>query len=86
MRSTIILVIFGVASCAAFMVFGGNYAIRFATIFAMYATLALSWNFIGGFAGYPSFATAAFFGLGSYASAIVQSSGIPMVVAWCLEG
>jgi len=86
MRSTIILLIVGAASFAAFMSLGGNYAIRFATIFAMYATLALSWNFIGGFAGYPSFATAAFFGLGSYASAIVQTSGTPMVFAWVVGG
>jgi branched-chain amino acid transport system permease protein len=85
MRTTIILVV-GAALFAAFVILGGNYAIRFATIFAMYATLALSWNFIGGFAGYPSFATAAFFGLGSYASAIAQSSGIPMLVAWPFGG
>ena len=65
----------GAALFAALLLLGGNYAIRFATIFAMYATLALSWNFIGGLAGYPSFATAAFFGLGSYASAILQSQG-----------
>src|SRR3974390_197340 len=65
---------------------GGNYALRLATIFAMYATLALSWNIIGGLAGYPSFATAAFFGLGTYASAILQSSGMPMLVAWPLGG
>ncbi len=84
MRDAIILAAVAVA-LAASLWFGGNYALRFATIFAMYATLALSWNFIGA-AGYPSFATAAFFGLGSYASAILQSSGLPILVAWPLGG
>jgi branched-chain amino acid transport system permease protein len=75
-----------VAAFFTVLVLGGNYALRLATIFAMYATLALSWNIIGGLAGYPSFATAAFFGLGTYASAILQSSGTPMLVAWPLGG
>ena len=41
-----------------------------------------SWNVIGGLAGYPSFATAAFFGLGSYVGALAQKAGVPMVLAW----
>lgn len=84
MRTIVILAI--VAAFFAGLIFGGNYALRLATIFAMYATLALSWNIIGGLAGYPSFATAAFFGLGTYASAILQSSGMPMLLAWPLGG
>jgi len=35
----------------------------------------VAWNFIGGLAGYPSFATAAFFGLGAYASGVLQTKG-----------
>jgi len=84
MRTIFILAI--VAAFFTALIFGGNYALRLATIFAMYATLALSWNIIGGLAGYPSFATAAFFGLGTYASAILQSSGMPMLLAWPLGG
>jgi branched-chain amino acid transport system permease protein len=84
MRTIVILAI--VATFFAALIFGGNYVLRLATIFAMYATLALSWNIIGGLAGYPSFATAAFFGLGTYASAILQSSGMPMLLAWPLGG
>jgi len=42
-----------------------NYIVKIATFLAMYAAIALSWNFIGGFAGYPSFATGAFIGLGA---------------------
>ena len=40
--------------------------------------MTLSWNFIGGFTGYPSFSTAAFFGLGCYAGALSQRAGVPM--------
>ena len=53
-----------------------------ALVIAMFTALTLSWNFIGGFAGYPSFSTAAFFGLGCYAGALSQRSGVPMVLAW----
>ncbi|WP_439588729.1 branched-chain amino acid ABC transporter permease [Hydrogenophaga sp.] len=59
-----------------------NYLLRVATTMLMYMTLAMAWNFIGGFAGYPSFATAAFFGLGAYAGAIAQSNGMPAIAAW----
>jgi branched-chain amino acid transport system permease protein len=52
----------------------------------MYAVMAQSWNFIGGLAGYPSFATAAFFGLGAYASAILQGQGAPMLLSWASGG
>lgn len=61
-----------------------NYIVKISTFLAMYAVIALSWNFIGGYAGYPSFATAAFVGLGSYAGAILQNAGYPMVVAWLM--
>ena len=59
-----------------------NYVVRLAIVIAMYTALTLSWNFIGGFAGYPSFSTAAFFGLGCYAGALPQNAGVPMVLAW----
>jgi branched-chain amino acid transport system permease protein len=60
---------------AAAAPFGGDYALRLATTAAMYAALALSWNLVGGLAGYPSFATAAFFGTGAYAGALAQGAG-----------
>jgi branched-chain amino acid transport system permease protein len=53
-----------------------NYAMRLATTVMMYAVLAWSWNFIGGFAGYPSFGIAAFFGFGAYAGAILLSGKV----------
>jgi branched-chain amino acid transport system permease protein len=52
----------------------------------MYSSLALGWNFIGGFAGYPSFATAAFFGLGAYCGGVLQTRGVPMIAAWLVAG
>src|SRR5690242_19414376 len=61
-----------------------NYVVHLAITIAMYTTLALSWNFIGGFAGYPSFATAAFFGIGCYAGALLRIAGLPSVIAWLL--
>jgi branched-chain amino acid transport system permease protein len=63
-----------------------NYWLRIATTVCMYAVMAQSWNFIGGLAGYPSFATAAFFGLGAYTSAILQNNGAPMLFGWGCAG
>jgi branched-chain amino acid transport system permease protein len=71
-----------IACALALGAFGGAYALKLATIFAMYATLATSWNIVGGMAGYPSFATAAFFGFGAYAGGIAQTAGVPMVLSW----
>jgi branched-chain amino acid transport system permease protein len=65
---------------------GNNYLLRIATTVCMYAVMAQSWNFIGGLAGYPSFATAAFFGLGAYTSAILQNHGAPLMFAWGCAG
>ncbi|MFC3226455.1 branched-chain amino acid ABC transporter permease [Marinibaculum pumilum] len=61
-----------------------NYTVRIAITIAMFSAMALSWNFIGGFTGYPSFSTAAFFGLGCYAGALAQRNGVPAVLAWAL--
>jgi branched-chain amino acid transport system permease protein len=85
MRSWLILVVVG-ALMATLPFAGNNYLLRLATITCMYAVLAQSWNFIGGLAGYPSFATAAFFGLGAYASAILQVNGVPAFTAWGCAG
>jgi len=74
----------GIVALAAIALgaFGSGYALKLATVLAMYATLASSWNLIGGMAGYPSFATAAFFGFGAYAGALTQAAGLPMPLAW----
>lgn len=69
---------------AATPLLGDNYTVRIAITIAMFSAMALSWNFIGGFTGYPSFSTAAFFGIGCYVGALAQRNGIPLVVAWTL--
>jgi branched-chain amino acid transport system permease protein len=71
---------------AALPLLGDNYLLRLATTMCMYVVMAQSWNFIGGLAGYPSFATAAFFGLGAYTSAILQIHGFPMMLGWGMAG
>jgi branched-chain amino acid transport system permease protein len=80
----LLLLLAAVALLAAAPLVGGNYVLRIGTIMLMYVALALSWNFIGGFAGYPSFATAAFFGLGAYAAAVARTGGVPEMFAWVL--
>jgi branched-chain amino acid transport system permease protein len=70
-----------IACVASLPLSGGAYALRIGTIACMYAIFALSWNIVGGFAGYPSFATAAFFGFGAYATAILLNKGVPLSVA-----
>lgn len=70
-----------VACLAALPLFGGAYALRLGTMACMYAVLALSWNVVGGFAGYPSFATAAFFGFGAYVTGVLLNAGVALTVA-----
>lgn len=80
------IIIFGIWCVALFTtpIWADNYITRIAITMAMFSAMALSWNFIGGFAGYPSFATAAFFGIGCYVGAIAQRADVPMVAAWFL--
>ena len=66
---------------ASLPLFGGAYALRLGTIACMYSILALSWTVVGGFAGYPSFATAAFFGFGAYATGVLLNLGLPLFAA-----
>ena len=70
-----------IACVASLPLFGGAYALRIGTMACMYAVFALSWNVVGGFAGYPSFATAAFFGLGAYTSGILLNKGLPLLAS-----
>ncbi len=69
------------ACVAALPLFGGAYALRLGTVACMYAILALSWNVVGGFAGYPSFATAAFFGFGAYMAGVLLNDGLPLLAS-----
>ncbi len=84
MSSTLRYLLFAawMLALASTPLWAGNYVVRLAIIIAIYSALTMSWNFIGGFTGYPSFSTAAFFGLGCYAGALSQISGLPIVLAW----
>lgn len=66
----------GVLAFAAIPFFRENDAVRKWMDILMIAILAVSWNFIGGLTGYPSFAPAAFFGLGAYVTAIFMNAGV----------
>jgi branched-chain amino acid transport system permease protein len=73
------------ASLAAVVALGvtaNNYILQAGTTLAMSIVLALAWNLVGGYMGYPSFGTAALFGLGAYAGGIAQTSGAPIALAW----
>jgi branched-chain amino acid transport system permease protein len=52
------------------------------TVF-LYVTLASSWNFIGGFAGYLSFGHVAFFGIGAYVTALMMK-GLELSPIWTI--
>ncbi|MBS0518039.1 MAG: branched-chain amino acid ABC transporter permease [Proteobacteria bacterium] len=79
-RSSIALAVL-LAVLALLPLVGGAYALRLGTIACMYAVFALSWNIVGGFLGYPSFATAAFFGFGAYATGVLMTLGVPLPLA-----
>lgn len=73
------------AVAGAVVVFGfyaNNYLLQAGTTLAMSAVLCLAWNIVGGFMGYPSFGTAAFFGVGAYIAAILQNADVPLPLAW----
>lgn len=52
-RTNIALLVL-IACVATLPLFGDAYALRLGTMACMYAIFALSWNIVGGFAGYPS--------------------------------
>ena len=53
-------------------VFPSSFMVNFGVLALFYAFIGQSWNISGGFAGQLSFGHVAFFGVGAYASAIVQ--------------
>lgn len=54
------------------LVFRSNFAINLGVLVLFFALLGQSWNIAGGFAGQLSFGHAVFFGVGAYASSILQ--------------
>lgn len=51
-----------------------SYVVQVGTFFLMFASLTVSWNLIAGYQGSFSFAHAAFYGFGGYASALAAMS------------
>lgn len=76
------LILLAVGGVIAFGFSANNYLLQAGTTLALSAVLCLAWNVVGGFMGYPSFATAAFFGLGAYIGGILQNAGVPLALAW----
>jgi branched-chain amino acid transport system permease protein len=59
-------------------VFGSAVLIQYGINALIFATLAQSWNIIGGYTGYASFGNSVFFGLGAYGTAIAMTQfGLP---------
>ena len=81
MTRTNLALLIVIACLATLPLMGGAYALRLGTIACMYAILALSWNVVGGLAGYPSFATAAFFGFGAYATGVLLGTGVSLAIS-----
>ncbi len=86
MKKSLLLAVALFALVALLPLAGDAYWLRLGTTMLMYGVLAMAWNFIGGLAGYPSFASAAFFGLGAYSGAVAQKLGMPMGLAWTFAG
>ncbi|HEX9052699.1 MAG TPA: branched-chain amino acid ABC transporter permease [Anaeromyxobacter sp.] len=57
-----------VALAAFPLVFSGPFPLHVMILTFMFATLAVAWNIMGGYAGMFSFGQAAFFGIGAYTS------------------
>lgn len=77
-----ILVTLGVAVVlAALPWFGDEVMIQFGIDALLFATVAQAWNILGGFTGYASFGNSAFYGLGTYGTAIAMAQlGLPFWV------
>lgn len=61
--------------------------VDFLLLLYMYAIIALGWNILAGYTGYPSFGHAAFFGVGAYTTAILMMRlGISPLITTVLSG
>ena len=64
-----------------------DYLVGVGTTILMLGVLAESWNLIGGYAGYPSFGNAVFFGLGAYGAAVTMVRlHLPFVAGFVMGG
>jgi branched-chain amino acid transport system permease protein len=70
LASTLALSVVMVAVLATVPWWGSAVLVQFGINALILATLAQSWNIIGGYTGYPSFGNSVFYGLGGYGVAI----------------
>src|SRR5512133_1837624 len=63
-----------VALVAFPFVFRGPFPLHVMIVTFMFATLAVAWNIMGGYAGMFSFGQAAFFGIGAYTSSYLAGA------------
>jgi len=61
--------------------FGRPYFKSFVFSLAMFATLSMAWNLVGGFLGYVSFGHVMFWGIGAYVTAILLKLGCSLPLA-----
>src|SRR5207253_1109658 len=66
----LVLIAVGLAALAAYPTVGTGYGVRAMLQLFMWIALASSWNLVSDLTGYVSFGHVAFFGIGSYATAI----------------
>ena len=66
------LAVVGIGVLATVPSWGSAVLVQFGINALILATLAQSWNIIGGYTGYPSFGNSVFYGLGGYGVAIAM--------------
>jgi branched-chain amino acid transport system permease protein len=69
--------------------YGSEYNVTLFTYFLLYIILAVSWTIFSGTTGYISLATAAFYGVGIYASALFYSATgdkLPLIIVVLIGG
>jgi len=62
-----------VAALAALPLIGDEVMIQYGIDALLFATVAQAWNILGGYTGYASFGNSAFYGLGTYGTAIAMA-------------
>ena len=58
---------------ACLPLFGDELTIQYCIDALLFATVAQAWNIMGGYTGYASFGNSAFYGLGTYGTAIAMT-------------
>ena len=76
-----LMVVFLWAALVALPSFGFSYGVVWVFLLAVYFTLALSYDIVGGYMGYMNLGHSTFFGLGAYTTAILLNHGFNLFSA-----